>query len=341
MNVTLRQSDDKTAPKQVEDTIRKLPFETWVSQEFENLLLFIREWNLTAPGKSVVLRGIDMSPYNAFNALEQMPDASLETKSMARRLEQEMNSIVQELSIKSKCVASSDQLNRLKGMWKEAKQYLGTLKEHPHVYSMFRSFVQAIYYHQCAIASPASAAFERDKMMAKNVVDEIRRLDPDARAIVLAHNAHVSFDDPFASRYSEGLGRFLRTYFGEHNYRVLISTGGGGSVTSRVGLTKQSDTTEKEIVFTGALSQKRAVYESDPPLQGSFEDLLSRSVNTPVCLSVESMLNDSRLAEVALSPISLRSMGCALLKNEFTASRLASSCDGIVYFPRTSGSKVY
>lgn len=341
MNMTISQSGDNTIPKQVEDTIRKLPFETWLSQEFEDLFLFIREWNLTSPSDPVVFRGIDMSSYNATNALDQMPDASLETRNLARRLEREMNCFPGGLPIKSESVASSDQLNGLKRIWKEAKQHLLTLEEHPHVYCVFRSIAQVAYLNRCTIAKPDSLVAERDKMMAKNVVKEIRRLDPDARAVVLAHNAHVSFDDPFTSSYSGGLGRFLRAYFGEDHYRVLITTSGGGSVTSRVGLTKPSETNEGEVVFTGAMSRERGIYVSDAPLQGSFEDLLSKSVSTPVCLSIESMLKDERLAEVALSPISLRSMGCALLKNEFAASRLASSCDGVVYFPKSNGSKLY
>lgn|GEM_PF-2637114 len=344
MNLVLAlQLPDGAVATLVEDTIRRLPYETWNSQEFEGLLLFIRDWNRQYPQDAVVFRGIDITSYNACGALEQMAHIADAARNKARQLSERLGALVEQFNQPSGIQAKdsrSDLAERFRGLWQEASTCNESFKGDRPAYLLLRSLAQTSYYQWCMAKDGQASQSVRDELMASNVIEEVERLSNGKRAVVLAHNGHVSFDESSTGCFSEGMGREIRMRFGCDGYRVLIATGGGGSVTSRE-LTMRRIIENGEVINAIGLSSERKIYLSDAPAEGSFEQVLSQAVDKPVCLSVEAMINDQRLAPLVTEPIAFRKMGCSLLLNEFRPVRLAGSCDGIVYFPKTTGSKIY
>ncbi len=344
MNIVL-QLPNEIVTQRIEDTIRQMPFETWSSNEFEELFGFIYNWNRSHPDDPVVFRGIDVSHTNAASVLRDMHSVSPEIKRTASELTAQLAHLCEEIFGFGQQNVSRDKsqvLDSLDGVSKAANPHLETLKDNRPAYFLVRSISQTAELLKSCAQNGESSQGIRDLIMASNISEEVGYLAPNKRAVVLAHNAHVSFGDPSDSeaRFSEGLGQALRREFGSEQYRVLICTSGGGSVTSRAAETRPSPGGGGNVL-TGAISNERKMYESQDAVEGSLEYLFLQAVTTPVSLSVETMFNDERLCSIATSPIALRSMGCGLLLQEFRPVRLAACCDGIIFFPSTKGSKLY
>ncbi|MEO8480493.1 MAG: erythromycin esterase family protein [Gemmatimonadota bacterium] len=305
-------------------------FAVWNTVTMEELLIWIRAWNTTHPADRVRVVGYDMQDH-------QLPIDTL--LAIARRLEPTMVSRIEALthdyrtqrsyatpqiadSVRARWGAESDTL------WREVRGRHDAWSARGSALEVAWAVQAASLYRQAAQFNVQLFSPARDSLMAANLDWALATLAPGARAIVWAHDVHVSKGGDALRSFNGGsqMGAYLARSHADGYRAFSLLTHDGSYRATRS--------------FTDYAQISAAAYPAPP---GSVEDALHRLERPAGTLGWVLDLRPARSDSAAgwlrqLHPI--RSIGYSTFDYGFELSaEMPREFDGVVFIDSTTVSR--
>ena len=321
------------APGTARDAMRVL-FRVWNTEGMLALVEWMRRYNATA-ARPVHFIGYDMQD-------QQRPVDSLEA--FVRRTEPTYLGRVRALtgeyrnqaSYATPSVAEKTRTlwrARADSLWREVsarrEQWLGTSRSRRDSASAEWAVHDADLFRQAALLNETLNSPDRDSLMAANLDWALRTLYPTARAVVWAHDVHVSHGGDSARSFNQGaqMGAVLAHHY-RHDYRAF-------SLLTRAG---QYSASRSFSDYT------MATMEADVAPDGSVEALLAQVPRRATSLGI---VTDLRVDEgdprgaLLWRPRPIRSIGYAAFDYSFDLRAVMPlEFDGVVFIDRTTASRL-
>ena len=333
--VAVRRVDEyvQGGPGTAEDAMRVM-FRVWNTEEMRALAEWMREWNGAHPERRVRFVGYDMqdhrTPADTLRAFLARAEPGLLSRfdELAGEYRAQRGSATPQVddSIRARWGRQAEELGELVRGRRQA--WLAAALSPEDTIAAEWAIQSASLFGQAARFNVALSSPERDSLMAANLDWALRTLLPGARAVVWAHDVHVSHggDPKLSFNAGRQMGAYLRK--AGHDYRAftLLTHEGAYSATRSF--------TDHEIVEA----------EAFPAPPGTLEEALHRLPRPAGSVGWVLDLRAARTergGEWLRQPRPIRHIGYAAYDYGFELTAvLPLEFDGVVFVDRTSGSRM-
>lgn len=322
------------APGETEDAMRVM-FRVWNTEEMAALVDWLREYNAAHPGRPVRFIGYDMqdhrAPVDSLLAYLGRTDPALvpsvEGLTATYRAQSSYITPQEADSVRGRWRAEGDSLagviaGRRTGWLEAARTRDDTVAAEWAVHA-------ADLYRQAARLNASLYSPDRDSLMAANLAWVIRVLYPGSRAVVWAHDVHVSHGGDADRSFNGGaqMGAYLKHQFGMDYVAFSLLTAAGQYSATR-------SFTDHEVIPVLAF----------PAPEGSVEAALAavpRPAGSPgLIVDLRTLAGDSVTAWLS-RPRPVRHIGYAAYDYGFDLQGIIPlEFDGVVFIERTAASRM-
>ena len=320
-------------PGTASDAMRVM-FRVWNTEEMQALVEWLREWNAAHPDRRVRFLGYDMqdhrTPADTLRAFLERTEPPLLTRfdQLTGEYRGQRNYATPQVAdtIRARWGRQAEELRKLVTGRRAA--WLARAGSRGDTLAAEWAVQSATLFGQAARFNVALNSPERDSLMAANLGWALRVLVPWARAVVWAHDVHVSLggDPKISFNGGQQMGVYLRKAGHEYRAFTLLTYEGAYSATRSF--------TDHEIIAA----------EAFPAPAGSLEEALHR---LPRRAGREGWVVDLRAARTGRGgawlrqPRPIRHIGYAAYDYGFELSAvLPVEFDGVVFVDRTSASRM-
>ncbi len=320
-----------------DDSVRaamRTMFRVWNTQTMQELLEWLRAFNASHPGDAVRFVGYDMQdnwlPYDSLRAIVARIDPGLgpRIEALAGDYRKQQSYVTPQApdSLRERWGAQADTLWRMvqarKAYWLAQAKDDGSRRQVAWAVQSANLLRQAAGFN-VALFSP-----DRDSLMAANLDWALDELVPGKRAIVWAHDVHVSKGGDPARSFNAGaqMGAYLRRRHGDAYRNVSLLTADGAYTATR-------DLSDYAMIEAAAF----------PAPAGSFEAALGALARPTGTVGWVVDLREARDAPAAAwlrVPRPIRSIGYATYDYGFDLTAvLPLEFDGVVFIEHTTPSR--
>ncbi len=312
----------------------RVMFRVWNTEEMLELIEWMRDYNAAHPNRSVRFVGYDMqdhrTPSDTLRAfLERTEPAFLENfDSLTSEYRQQRGSATPGASdsVRALWAHQADTLWNTVSRWRTT--WLARASTRADTLETEQAIQAANLLRQAARFNVALSSPERDSLMAANLDWVLRVLAPDARAVIWAHDVHVSHGGDATLSFNAGaqMGAYVRAFGYDYRAFTLLTYDGTYSATRS---------------FSDHRMIEAAAFPAPP---GSVEVELHRLGHPDLSVGWVVDLRAARAGDTAewlRRARSIRHIGYAAYDYGFEFSAvLPLEFDGIVFVDRTTASRL-
>jgi erythromycin esterase len=238
-----------------ESALRAL-FTVWNTESMRDLLVGLRQYNLQHPERPVRVIGYDMQdhrgPLDSLAAFLTPADADLSR--LLRRLRESYGRQAQPVSPAADDATRAawrDDAERLaRGVRAAAPAWLRRVSTRDDSIRVQWAVQSAVLLHQAAVLNESLYSPQRDSLMAENLLWALETMHAGARAVVWAHDVHVSRGGDAEGSFNGGaqMGAYLARALGPDAYRAFSLLTDRGAYTATRSFTNHEFITAEAFV---------------------------------------------------------------------------------------------
>ena len=317
------------------DSVMRVMFRVWNTEEMAELIDWLRGWNRAHPDRGVRFAGYDMqdhrTPADTLRAFLERNDTAMvgEFDRLVGEYRAQRGYATPEIadSMRARWGRQAEQL--AKSVKNAESRWMANARSRDDSLGVAWAVQSGNLLRQAARFNVALNSPERDSLMAANLDWLLKTLEPGARAVLWAHDVHVSKGGDPAVSFNGGaqMGAYLSKHFGyDHRAFTLLTYDGDYSATRSF--------TDHRMIQADAF----------PGPAGSLEEALHRLQRPPGSVGWIADLRPAR-AEPAgawlLAPRPIRHIGYAAYDYGFEISAiLPLEFDGVIFVDRTTASRL-